>query len=237
MSSPSKPRIQTEYLFRDKPCPSGSAWSDDDALQFDSHGSLLRGQIMWPDASFDAPRPCVILLHGYPGCARNDDLAHALCRSGCVVLTPHHRGAWGSEGDYLITNCIEDTVALVDHVQSPRFCRTYHTDPECTFLIGHSMGACTALNASKQISDLAGLVLMTPFDPTRWLRSGETEKLDHLIRQGAFMNKDGFDAICDDLASHSDQLAFETCADRLGPLPVLCITGAYDEIEIGRAHV
>ena len=57
----------------------------------DSNGSHIYGEIMWPSQDFPKPHPCVIMLHGYPGSARNDDISHALCRAGCVVLVPHNR--------------------------------------------------------------------------------------------------------------------------------------------------
>ena len=111
-------RIQLQYLFKDKPYVEGNAQADYDSLDVVSHGCHLYGEILWPDGGYAQLRPCVILFHGFPGCARNDDLAHALCRIGCVVLTPHHRGAWGSEGEYLVSNCVEDAVVLANHVRS-----------------------------------------------------------------------------------------------------------------------
>lgn len=86
-----------------------------------SNDQHVYGEIMWPDGEYSALRPCVIMLHGFPGSARNDDIAHALCRIGCVVMVPHHRGAWGSEGKYLITHCIEDARNLVDYARAMRF--------------------------------------------------------------------------------------------------------------------
>ena len=109
-------RLLLQYLFEDGPFLRETALPDYDTLDIVSHGCHLYGEILWPDGGFGQLRPCVILLHGFPGSARNDDLAHALCRIGCVVLIPHHRGAWGSEGEYLISNCVEDAVTLADYV-------------------------------------------------------------------------------------------------------------------------
>lgn len=110
-------------------------------LCVDSHGSKIYGELMWPDGGFFARHPCVLLFHGYLGAARNDDLAFALRRIGCVVATVHHRGAWGSEGSYLISNCVEDVINVYRHVWEPAFCQKYRIHPNAIFLIGHSMRA------------------------------------------------------------------------------------------------
>ena len=105
--------LKPEYLFEDKVVADSCPLSDYGTLDVVSGGSHLYGEIMWPDGSFAEGRPCVIVFHGYPGSARNDDISHALCRMGCVVMSPHHRGAWGSEGKYLLSHCIEDAVNAV----------------------------------------------------------------------------------------------------------------------------
>ena len=163
---------------------------------------------MWPDGSFSRPRPCVILLHGFPGSARNDDLSHALCRTGCVVLTPHHRGAWGSEGKYLVSNCVEDAVNIARHVRSPGFLRKFNVDPDLVFLGGHSMGGCSALNASKVLPWLRGLLLIAPFDPYQLIKEGSEEKLKALLGEGEVLHHDGKDVLYADLAKHAEEYSF-----------------------------
>ena len=132
--------LKLEYLLRDRPYDPAVAPADYDMLCVKSGGAELYGEILWPDGGFQGPRPCVLLCHGYPGVARNDDLAAALRRIGCVVAVMHHRGAWGSQGKYLVSNCVEDVAALAVYMRSPAFCEAYHTDPDALFLIGHSMG-------------------------------------------------------------------------------------------------
>jgi len=88
-------RLQLQYLFQDKPFDPETELSDYDTLDVISDGCHLYGTILWPDGGTPVPRPCVVMLHGFPGSAPNDDLAHALCRIGCVVLIPRHRGAMG----------------------------------------------------------------------------------------------------------------------------------------------
>ena len=100
-------RLKLENLFADDENLDPTALPDYTTLHFVSNGSHIYGEIMWPSSNIEKPHPCVIMLHGFPGTARNDDISHALCRIGCVVIVPHNRGAWGSEGKYTITHCIE----------------------------------------------------------------------------------------------------------------------------------
>lgn len=220
--------IQLQYLFQDKPCPPGREPADYDSLDVVSHGCRLYGEILWPDGGFEGPRPCVILFHGYPGSARNDDLAHALCRIGCVVLTPHHRGAWGSEGEYLVSRCVEDALVLADYVRAPEFRRRYRADPDNVYFIGHSMGGNTALNAARTLPWLRGLVLLTPFDPAVHFQAGEEERLRELLEQGRVLRSGGVEAIFQDLAAHRDAFSFPSAVDALKEQNLLCVAGAED---------
>lgn len=226
-------RIQLQYLFEDRPVPAGTTLSNYDTLDFVSADCHIYGQIMWPDGGYALPRPVVLLLHGFPGSARNDDIAHALCRAGCVVLTPHHQGAWGSEGEYLVTHCIEDAVNLAEHVRTPEFREKYNADPASVYLIGHSMGGNTALNAAKRLPFLRGAVLMTPFDPTRHIRDGSTDQLLTLSDQGSLLHWVKKTAVYEDILAHLDDLAFENAFDALKDQNLLCVTGAADEVAPG----
>lgn len=221
-------RLQLQYLLADRPCSAGTALSDYDCLDVVSHGCHLYGEILYPDSGYARPRPCVIMFHGFPGSARNDDLAHALCRIGCVVLTPHHRGAWGSEGEYLVSHCVEDALALASYVRSPEFCRQYNADPGSVYFIGHSMGGNTALNAARRLTWLRGLVLLTPFDPTRYLLDGEEKLLRQLLKQGYLLHSRGTEALFQDIAAHRDEFCFTSAFDALKDRSLLCVAGKAD---------
>ena len=226
-------RIQLEYLFEDRPVQENTAPADYDALDIVSGGSHIYGQIMWPDGGYRAPRPCVVLLHGYPGTARNDDLVHALRRIGCVVLTPHHRGAWGSQGNYLVSHCVEDALAVAEYVHTPAFCEKYNTDPACVFLGGHSMGGNSTLNASRELPWLKGILLLTPFDPTRHIREGHPERLRALLPAG--YNLTGYDeeTFFRDIEAHVGKYDFEKAFDALKDQNICCVEGSEDLLAPG----
>lgn len=221
-------KIEPQYLFMDKEHHDPSALPDYDTLDFVSNDQHVYGEIMWPDGEYSAPRPCVIMLHGFPGSARNDDIAHALCRIGCVVMVPHHRGAWGSEGKYLITHCIEDARNLVGYTKSDAFCRRYNVDARNIILLGHSMGANTALNAGKDIPDICELILIAPFDPTRYLCEEKQKYLTALLEEGKILQSDGAEYIYQDVEQHRDQMSFEKAFDKIKDRNILCLAGEFD---------
>ena len=221
-------KLNLDYLFKDKETTDSTALSDYNTLDIVSNNHHIYGEILWPDGEYSAPRPCVIMLHGFPGSARNDDVAHALCRIGCVVMVPHHRGAWGSEGKYLISNCIEDAKNLVAHAGSSEFCSKYNVDPNMIILLGHSMGANTALNAGKHIPNLRGIILIAPFDPTRYLYTGKEDALLSLLKEGKVLQSDGEESIFRDIELHKEQMSFVKSFEQVMYKNILCLAGLYD---------
>ena len=211
-------RLKTENLFRDEELKSSQTASDYDALVFQSEGAEIYGQILKPQwRTGDKQRPCVLMFHGFAGFGRFDDIGQALCRAGCVVLIPHHRGAWGSQGKYYISHCVQDAVGLVRYVKSPEFQAKYNIDPDAVFLIGHSMGGNTVLNAAVEISGVRGIVMLAPCDiGTMFRQMTKTEMKNFMIENGLeVLRTDGFDAVYSDLGRHAAEYAFPNAARRL----------------------
>ena len=127
-----------------------------DALMFKSEGSHVYGQVLVPSAKFAGARPCVILCHGFAGFTRWDDVAHDLCRAGVAVVIPHHRGAWGSEGEYTVTGCIRDAENLARWAMSAETAAKYGLDTNAVYLVGHSMGGNSVVNAAARLEGGAG---------------------------------------------------------------------------------
>lgn len=221
-------RLQLEYLWKDRPYDPAAAVADYAPVDFDSEGCRLYGQVMWPDGGFDGLRPCVILLHGYPGTSRNDDLAQALRRIGCVVLTFQHRGAWGSQGKYLISHCVEDAVHAAAYVRSPAFCERFRVDPDSIFMGGHSMGSNTTLRTARLLPWLRGMLLIAPYDPARYLRTGRPELFRELLECGYVMASDGLEAIYQDAAAHMEDFSYENAFEDLKDRNLCCVAGSLD---------
>lgn len=227
-TSPS--RLKTENLFRDDSVRTSKTVSDYDALVFKSGGSEIYGQILIPDRSFGGRRPCVLMFHGFAGFGRFDDVGQALCRTGCVVLIPHHRGAWGSQGKYSVSNCVQDAAGLVKYVKSPEFQKKYGIDPDAVFLIGHSMGGSTVLNAAAEVPGVRGIVMLAPCDIGTMYRQTPKDKMKFFMVDNGLevLRTDGFEAVYSDLGRHAEQYAFPNAAKKLKNVRLFLVTGEWD---------
>lgn len=129
-------------------------------VSFISHGSKLLGTFFF--ASGEGLHPIILLLHGFPGNEVNYDIAHTVRRMGFNVMVFHYRGCWGSEGNYLWTNLVEDVDEAIRFLKSETAKEKYRVDNSKIVLIGHSMGGFAAAFCSvkhdeiKNIASLAG---------------------------------------------------------------------------------
>lgn len=244
-----------QYLFSDQPLEASGTIPECEPLCVMSGGSRMHGSVLYPYGKFTEGRPCVIFFHGFPGTTRSDDIANALCRVGCVVVTLHHRGAWGSEGKYLVTNCIEDAEAALRHVRSAEFAEKYKIDTNAVFLMGHSMGGCTIINAVKRMRKagdcpVRGLILMAPYDPSfaingpveestmdalpdelRALFVEDYSEFKAFLAEGAsVLHCDGVDALFEDIRGNADALRFSDAAESLYDINVICLAGMLDSV-------
>lgn len=222
--------LKLENLFEDDANIDPTALPDYTTLDFVSNDSHIYGEIMWPSSNSKKPHPCVIMLHGFPGTARNDDISHALCRIGCVVIVPHNRGAWGSQGKYLITNCIEDAKNLAEYAHTKEFAEKYDVDPNQIFLLGHSMGANSALNAGKNLDWIRGIIMLTPYDPTRYLNRAKESYFRSLLEEGKILQSDGIDAIYEDVVINKNKIYHPNAFEQIKDKNLLVFAGTYDSI-------
>ena len=203
-----------------------------EALSFDVDGSAIYGQILVPSSRFGSDRPCVIILHGFAGFTRWDDVAQDLCAAGVVVIIPHHRGAWGSEGEYSVSGCVRDAEALAKWAAGPEFSEKYGTDTNAVFLSGHSMGGNSAVNAAKRCPFVRGLVLIAPCD-IGFMASEMTkeEMLKFLNNEGLQVLKHKSDeAVVDDIYANAEDMRFTQAAKALENKSVFLATGEYDKV-------
>ena len=201
-----------------------------DALMFKSEESTIYGQILVPAAKFGSARPCVIFCHGFAGFTRWDDVAHELCRAGIVVVIPHHRGAWGSEGEYTVTGCIRDAENLATWAMNAETAGKYGIDPNAIWLVGHSMGGNTVVNAAAKLPKVKGVVLIAPCDIGFMAERMEKDALKQfLIGEGMHaLHRASDDAIVEDITSNAETMRFPLAAKSLGGKRVFLVTGEYD---------
>ncbi len=129
------------------------------AVTFDSGGSRVLGLLHLSQGA--GPHPTVVLMHGNPGYERNFDMAHVLRRAGWNVLVFHPRGAWGSQGNYSLTHVLEDARAALAFLRSGRADRV---NANRIVLIGHSLGAFTALTIATEDPQVRAVGALALFD-------------------------------------------------------------------------
>ncbi|MDO5444219.1 MAG: alpha/beta fold hydrolase [Eubacteriales bacterium] len=107
------------------------------------------------------PKPAVIICHGIPGNEKLLDLAIYLREHGFCTVTFHYSGSWGSEGDYSVRNCFEDTETVIEYLQRNE---EGWFDTENIFVIGHSLGGLIASYATSSFQAVKGGVILAPFN-------------------------------------------------------------------------
>ena len=201
-----------------------------EALVLDVDGSKIYGQILVPPKRFGCKRPCAIICHGFAGFTRWDDVAHRLCEAGIVVIIPHHRGAWGSEGEYTVSGCIEDVKRLVAFAATEA--QKYGIDSGKVYLIGHSMGGNSVVNAAACVPGVSGVALIAPCDIGYMAETMTREQMaDFLVGEGMHaLNRKSDEAIVDDVYTNAAQMRFSNAAPSLQDRKVFLATGDYDAV-------
>lgn len=128
-------------------------------LTLPSHEVELYG--VYYRAAGAAAHPTVLFLHGFPGFEQNEDVAQALRRAGFNVLIFHYRGAWGSQGSYSFTHCIEDVEAVLAYLRAPANAANLGVDPQRLVLIGHSVGGHVAGIVAARDARLLGVAMIS----------------------------------------------------------------------------
>jgi uncharacterized protein len=196
-------------------------------LLIPSHGLGMNALLFV--ASGKGPHPTVILMHGLPGNERNLDLAQAIKRAGWDVLTFTYRGAWGSPGDFSISNSMEDTAAALAFARSPEGAK-YGIDPRHIVLAGHSMGGATAMMTAASATDLDGLILIEPWNIAVGNSKNATTREELAKGMDDFGNSlHGAtpESVADEAVTKRAQWDLVAAAHHLRGLPVLMLTARY----------
>ena len=191
-------------------------------------GSRLLGEIYLPSGIYDAPHPCVIVCHGVPGTNCNDDLCQNLRRMGCAVIRPYHRGAWGSGGFYSFSHCIEDAEAVARWTRE-NAAGLYALDRERIFLVGHSNGGNTVLNAFAALPFIRAAIAFAPFDHKAAAGMLTEQQFRELMKEfGSVIRTAGPDALYEDSVRNRDSWSFAALAPKLKDRNLLVIGSLRD---------
>ncbi len=200
-------------------------------LNIISGGYHLFGYMLRPGKVYQGSHPCVVMFHGFPGYTTNNDLEYALMRMGCVVLHINHRGAWGSEGFYRFSNLVEDAISIAKWANNPAITDKYNIDPQGIFLIGHSMGGMTVLNAAKDLPFIRGVAAIAPYDLGAVFESEMQKELFFMIEEeGQCLKMESASAVYEDAKNHFQNLSIQKAYEHLKDQNVLFIGASEDDV-------
>lgn len=203
-------------------------------LLIPSHGAGMNALLFV--ASGKGPHRTVILMHGLPGNERNLDLAQAMRRAGWDVLTFTYRGAWGSAGDFSISNAMEDAQAALDFARSDEG-EKLGIDTQHIVLAGHSMGGATAMETAAHNSGLDGLILLDAWNIAAGTSKGAISR-EELVKGfddfGNALHGATPESTADEIVSKRSQWDLVALAPSLTMLPILTVTAKFGGAEENR---
>ena len=226
-------KIYPEYVAKDRVMQPGQEGSAVDALDFVWKGSRILGQIYVPVHTPGEKHPLAITLHGFPGYTNNQDLDHALRRTGFVTVHPFAPGARGSEGDCTFDGLVECAMALLDYCKSDEFAEKYHICRDNIFFVGHSMGGMTSINVLRRRDDVKAGVFLAPFDVAQFYYEGHTpDELRPLFEEGVILRTPGnyMDFLLQNGADTAKDLLFIDAAEGIKEKNFLFVGGELDPL-------
>jgi dipeptidyl aminopeptidase/acylaminoacyl peptidase len=135
-------------------------------------GVRLLGRLYRPND--ESVYPAVAICHGFPGDTKNMDLAEELALNGVAVLIFYYMGAWGSGGEFRLTNLVPSTTAAVKYLRGLGF-----VDPDRVGLISLSMGTVPLTKCMSVDPSLRTGVLMSPASDLKpW---SQEQYLDNIV--------------------------------------------------------
>ena len=164
--------------------------------------------------------PAVLMLHGFPGVQKNDDIAAELCRRGMTVFLPHYRGCWGSTGVFSLHGLLEDAQASLRLLS-----RYHHVDAGRVGVLGCSVGGWIALRLASE-ARVAALAVMAPALP----RLDVPADAAYLRKNARVVNIPRFDAVWREYLSIARQQRPEVYVRDIAPTPLLIVQGLQDRI-------
>ena len=204
----------------------------------DSHGDKIFGRFMLPAlATEEEKAPVLVMLHGYPGLEQNMDMPPVLRRGGIATLYFNYRGVWGGHGYYSFSHLIEDTFTMVAWIKERA--EKYHVDPDRIYLMGHSMGGFTALNALAQGVGVRGAVIMAPCDMAMRYED-QPERFEAMMETAAkgYFRMPHDNYLREDIAAHSKEWRFDALADKIPQtMPLRFIGGKKDTMVPPESHI
>jgi len=223
--------MKADYIFIEFEEDEASSSPEIYELNIISGGCRLYGYLLTPDKRIKKPYPTVIMSHGFPGYTTNNDLELALMRAGCVVIHMNHRGAWGSEGNYLFTNLKNDLIAITKWAHNSAIADQYGIDPDNIFLVGHSMGGQSVLNAAKELPFIRGVAALAAYDIGAAFRYKMEKELFLMIEtEGQCLKMTSAADVYENAMKYREGLSVLSQYELLADHPVLLVEASLDSV-------
>lgn len=129
----------------------------------------------------------IILLHGLPGNEKNLDLAEKLRQDGKNVIYFNYRGSWGSQGQFLYSNCLEDVSKVIDYLTNDMTSRKLRIKKDSFCLLGHSLGGGIAVLHGMKDNRVKKIVALSSFNAGQELNKDSS--IDELKGFQKYLNK------------------------------------------------
>lgn len=116
----------------------------------------------------------IILLHGLPGNEKNLDLAETIRQNGKNVIYFNYRGSWGSQGEFLYSNCLEDISKVIDYLTNDTVSKKLRIKKNSFSLIGHSLGGGIAILHGIKDNRVKKIVALSSFNAGQEFKSNKS---------------------------------------------------------------
>jgi len=177
-------------------------------------------------AQGDSYKETIILIQGYPGNDTNFDIAQELRSDGRNVILFNHRGAWGSQGIYSYSNCLQDVQEVIRYLSKHSLANELRIDTDEFILIGRSYGAGIALIQGSQIEAVKKIISISATNYGEIMMGYQSlEELGSFKRymQKQIMINHNIDSFLQELLDYKEEYNIVNYADQLQNKKVLHI--------------
>lgn len=129
----------------------------------------------------------IIMVHGLPGNDNQFDIAQSIRRTGRNVIHFNYRGSWGSHGDFLYSNSLEDVNEVIKYLSTPENSKRLRIDTNAFVLLGRSYGGGIALiqgSKNERVKKIIAISSMNAGSDTHPIQD-----LSKLSRWKKYLNK------------------------------------------------
>ena len=177
-------------------------------------------------ANGDTPKETVILIQGYPGNDNNFDIAQEIRGSGKNAILFNHRGAWGSQGLYTYSNCLDDIQYVINYLSQKEMAESLRININKFTLIGRSYGGGIALITGSQIPVVKKIIAISSvnYGPImeKYNSVAELDGFKRYMRK-QFMMKHNIDDFLQELLDNKEEFNILTYSEELKYKQVLFI--------------